>query len=529
MNFYPIVFQVGIYCLLIIIAFYSSLEVLMYMLSNEDFNYGYIIPLVVLYLMWENKDKLLQIASKPTWTGLLPIAVGVLIFWLGELGGEFYSTYLSLWFMILGLCLLHLGWEKLKTILFPVLFILTIFPPPQFIYKNASIKLKLISSEIGVSILQFLGISAYREGNIIDLGFTQLQVVDACNGLRYLIPLIILGILLSYFYKSSWWKKVVLVLTTIPISILLNGIRIASVGVLYPVWGPEVAEGFFHDFSGWLLFMISLFILLFEMWILKKVFPEPLRPEKKDLEKKHSDAPIENLNMEIHSTPLSTNRSVFYQLFQPAQFIVAVFIILSTIIISQAVEFREKIPISKSFDQFPLRIEDWTGTRRDMEQKFIDTLDLSDYVIIDYKNTDGKDVNFYVAYYESQSKGESIHSPETCLPGSGWIFQNQGSMRIPIAGKADKTMPVNRAVMEKSGYRQLVYYWFPQRGRILTNAYQLKLYTFWDALTRQRTDGALVRLVTMVYPNEEVSDAEKRMQEFTQEVVPVLNEFLPGK
>jgi EpsI family protein len=170
-----------------------------------------------------------------------------------------------------------------------------------------------------------------------------------------------------------------------------------------------------------------------------------------------------------------------------------------------------------------------------MGQEFIDTLDLSDYIIVDYVGKNGKGVNFYVAYYESQRKGESIHSPETCLPGSGWSFKQAGKTAVPLDGsKGSGSAPgasirINRAVMENAGQRQLSYFWFPQRGRILTNAYELKLFTFWDALTRQRTDGALVRLITPIYGGEEVAEAEERLQAFTRDIVPVLDGFIPGK
>ncbi|MGB5750760.1 MAG: exosortase C-terminal domain/associated protein EpsI, partial [Desulfobacterales bacterium] len=118
-------------------------------------------------------------------------------------------------------------------------------------------------------------------------------------------------------------------------------------------------------------------------------------------------------------------------------------------------------------------------------------------------------------------------SPETCLPGSGWEFRNAGSVLMPLKSCDGKPMWVNKAFMGKGTWKQLPCFWFPQRGRILTNAYQLKLYNFWDALTRQRTDGALVRVITPVYDNEELADAEKRLQSFTQAIVPVLAEFLP--
>ena len=214
-------------------------------------------------------------------------------------------------------------------------------------------------------------------------------------------------------------------------------------------------------------------------------------------------------------------------LFHPPQFVLAILLLVATLAISQGVEFREKIPLSKSFDSFPIEVDGWSGRRDVMEQTYIDSLDLSDYVIVDYTNGSGKYVNFYTAYYTSQLKGESIHSPATCLPGSGWEFRQAGSTTIPVAANGRDTMPVNRAFMEKSGVRQLSYYWFPKCGRILTNAYQLKFFTFWDALTRQRTDGALVRLITPVYENEEVEDAEARLISFTKVIVPVLNEYLP--
>ena len=144
---------------------------------------------------------------------------------------------------------------------------------------------------------------------------------------------------------------------------------------------------------------------------------------------------------------------------------------------------------------------------------------------MNYQDRQGRSVNFYTAYYESQRKGESIHSPETCLPGGGWEFREAGATAIPLQGGA--SMKVNRAFIEKGGARQLTYYWFAQRGRVLTNLYQLKLYAFWDALTRQRTDGALIRLITPVYEREKLEDAEARLQGFTREIVPVLDGFIP--
>jgi len=368
-----------------------------------------------------------------------------------------------------------------------------------------------------VAMMQLWGMSAYREGNIIDLGFTQLQVVDACSGLRYFFPLVVLGILLAYFYRARFWKSALIVISTAPLSIITNSLRIALTGLLYEFWGAEVAEDFFHGFSGWFIFMFSLGILLLEMWALNKIFPEIGEKIRLEAKGQETTEKIQNSKLSIKN------------FFSPPQFVVAVILLGATLAISQGVEFREKIPMKKSFAEFPLKVGKWIGVREYMEQKFIDDLDFSDYVIVNYEGPKGRSVNFYVGYYQTQRKGESIHSPSTCLPGSGWIFNQAGEIDISTPGYKGGSMSVRRAYMQKGAYRQLSYYWFPQRGRILTNAYQLKIYNFWDALTKHRTDGALVRVITPVYEGEGPQKAEERLQGFVREVVPILNQYLPGE
>lgn len=131
-----------------------------------------------------------------------------------------------------------------------------------------------------------------------------------------------------------------------------------------------------------------------------------------------------------------------------------------------------------------------------------------------------------MAYRESQTKGKSIHSPETCLPGSGWEFKETGVIKVPM-NEGSSTMPVNRSFIERPGEKELVYYWFPCRGRVLTNTYQLKLYNFWDALTKHRTDGALVRVITPIHEGEAVKEVDERLIAFVREVAPILKGYLP--
>ena len=478
--------------------------------NNDNFSYCYLIPFIILYLLWEKKDLIVNQKSIPKWNGILGLIVGLFFFWIGELGGEYYILYISAWLILIGLCVMNMGFQKVKLFFFPLLMILTMFPPPSFINSRITLTLKLISSKLGLMMMHAYGISAFRDGNVIDLGFTKLQVVDACSGLRYLFPMIVLSMLMAYFYHGRIWKKSMLILSSVPLTIFSNSLRIALTGILSEKFGSKAVEGFFHDFEGWLIFMFTLGILVLEIWLLNKLFPEP--KEENALEKEAVSV-------------LPEKEEIKQSLLKPPHFAVSVLFLGITLVLSQGIEFREKIPMARPFDEFPMKIVNWEGSRQTMEIKFIEKLDLSDYIMVDYQDGSGKAVNFYVAYYESQRKGESIHSPATCLRGGGWQFKQAGRSLLNLASGGK--MPVNRAIIEKKPVQQISYYWFPSRGRILTNAYEMKWYNFWDALTQQRTDGALVRIISLVYPDESVEATENRMKQFVSDINPVLKQYLP--
>ncbi len=501
---------VVIYSWLLCLLYPSSLTYLWSRWQGEDFSYCYAVPFIVAYLLWDKRERLQAVASRPSWVGLIPLLLGVGLYWLGELGGAFTALFLSLWLVAVGLLWLHLGWRKLKVIGFPVLFSLAMFTPPSVVYNTVLLKLKLISSQLGVKLMQLSGMSVYREGNIIDLGFTKLQVVDACSGLRYVIPLFIMGVLLAYFFRAPWWKRVVLVLSTLPLSIFTNSLRIAATGILYQWWGPAVAEGFFHDFSGWIIFMVCLAVLMGEMWLLKKI-----GSNGKQERAVFSHAAIPDTG---HArTPSAAS-------WRLPQFWGALLVLLATLGLAHGVDFRQKVPVAAPLEGFPLQVGPWRGEPDQLAQHYLDALHLSDYLLADYRNPQGREVNIYVAYNDSQSKGKASHSPASCLPGSGWVFEKAGLTEVPTP---QGHITVSRALMQKNGSKRLVYYWFPQRGRVLHTMIELKLFAFWDALTRQRTDGALVRVITPVYENETVGEAEGRLQHFVGRVVPVLDSYIP--
>ena len=481
---------------------------------REDFGYGYFVLPVVLYLIWEKRKQIVEMPNQPSWGGYLLTGIGILLYWLGELAGEYYTLYLSAWLVAVGLCWIRLGWPRLKVIVFPLALALSMFPPPHFLYNTLTLRLKLISTGLGVELIRLCGMSVYREGNVIDMGFTRLQVVDACSGLRYLFPLIIMALLLAYLSRCSIANKIVVVLSAVPISIVTNGLRIASVGILYQFFGPVVAEGFFHDFSGWFIFMLSAAVLYLELRLIKRFFPE---------------------QSERDSVTAGTGRIPATDAVQPASHssgfaarpVWAIVLLGLTLVLSQGFEFKEKVPVKVSFTKFPMQVGSWSGARKTLEREYLEELELSDYLLADYAENEQAGVNLYIAYSASQRKGKSSHSPATCLPGGGWSFKESGLVVVPLAD--GRNHQVARVLMEKNGLKQVAYYWFPQRGRTLTNLYELKFYTFWDSLTNGRSDGALVRIITPVPEGAPTETADARLRAFIREIAPRLDTFIPGK
>jgi len=490
-----------------ILLFASSYQDMVKWWDTSDYNYCYLVPVIAGYLLWERRSAL-RLPSSPSWAGMLVVAMGLFLYLLGELGGHLFSINLSSWILLFGLLWLHFGWSKLRAIVFPVCMLGAMIPLPSVVNTTLTSGLKLISSKFGVMILQASGVAVFQDGNVIDLGFTRMEVVEACSGLRYFFPLILVAILLAAHHKARFWQRCLLVLSAVPFSVLTNSLRIAAMGWLYPLMGNGILEGFWHEFLGWLLFMLTIVLLMAEMRVL--LWLAPMTPVQ----------PLRNYSLAEEPAPGQRPMAPLT--------LVALAMLAVTATVTQTINFREQLPLVRPLAEFPMTIGEWQGKTSALEQKFLDVLHLSDYLQADYVNSQGRSVGVYVGYYESQTKGESTHSPEVCLPGSGWLFKDSGLTNAPV-GPAGAMAEVKRVVMGKNGVQMLMYYWYPQRGRVLSNPFQLKWYTFVDALTKQRTDGALVRLIAIVYENEKPEDAEARLQGFVRQVGPQLNNFLPGK
>src|SRR3989344_138369 len=495
-------------------TFYAGIKEIVYIWNiREEYSYGYLIPFITAFLIWQKKNVLATTRFSGSWIGILIVCLGLILFILGTLSTITTIVQYALLIVVIGVALSVMGWEGLKPILIPSLFLVFMVPLPSFFLNNLSSQLQLLSSTIGVEVTRLFGVSVYLEGNVIDLGSYKLQVVEACSGLRYLFPLMSLSFICAYIFNGAFWKKAIIFFSSIPITVLMNSVRIGVIGVLVEYWGASQAEGFLHDFEGWVVFMACFGVILVEIWALARI-----GGDKKAL----SDV----FNLDFPG-PLPKDANI-RQRSLPKQHLVAGGLLVLAAVSSYFIAARAEIhPERTEFASFPMKLGNWQGSRESMEKIYLDVLKLDDYILATFADDRKNPVNLYVAYYLSQKAGESAHSPRSCIPGGGWQIKSISPHVLEGVMYGNAPLKVNRLIIQKGEDRHLVYYWFQQRGRIITNEYMVKWYLFQDALTRNRTDGAMVRLITPVRPGVDLAEADRLLAGFVKTIGTSLRDRVP--
>jgi exosortase D (VPLPA-CTERM-specific) len=482
-------------------------------IDSPEYSHGLLIPPVAAFLIWQQKDRLERIPFDGSWWGVALTLFGGAMLVVGQLGTVYTLVQYAYVVTVYGLVLSFLGGRAFRLIAIPMLILMFMIPLPQFVLANLSTKLQLLSSQIGVDVMRVFDVTVFVEGNVIDLGGYKLQVAEACSGLRYLFPLMTIGFLMAYFYKGALWKRFLLFLSSIPITVLMNSIRVGVIGITVERWGISMAEGFLHEFQGWMIFMISIAMMLGEIVLLNRLGRE--------------DGTWRQLFGVEFPNPTPAGSPSRRRLV-PATFMVASALLMLFIVTTIALPRPAEIyPVRTGFAEFPMQLGAWHGRRQSLDGVYSNALQLDDYVLADYVNSAGDAVDLYIPYYRSQRKGEAVHSPRSCLPGGGWQMRDFGQRKLAAVLVDGQALRVNRAVIELGNERELVYYWFAQRGRVIDNEFMVKWWLFWDALTRHRTDGAMIRVITPLPPATSVADADRRMTEFIGKFVPRLSAYIP--
>lgn len=230
--------------------------------TDGNYSHGFFIIPIAAYLAWERRERFAAAAQKPSAFGLIVILGSILVLAGGILGSELFLTRISILGTAVGVVLFFFGWARLRILAFPLAFLFLMIPLPAIIFNQIAFPLQLLASRFGETTLGAVDIPVLREGNVLILANTTLEVAEACSGIRSLISLLTLGIVFGYFADSRSWVRTVIALSSVPVAIVANGARVAGTGIAAHYIGPAAAEGFFHEFSGWIVFIAAFAMML---------------------------------------------------------------------------------------------------------------------------------------------------------------------------------------------------------------------------------------------------------------------------
>ena len=270
----------AILTLLVGYLYSSVLAGLVYDWDNDpNYSHGFLVPFLSAYFLWERWTPMAKIAPTPNLLGIPLLLFGVLMLVIGTIGAELFTQRISLIVVISGLILIILGKNFLYHLSLPIAFLIFMIPLPAIVINTIAFPLQIFAAQTAAFCLFNLGIPVLREGNLITLATSTLEVAEACSGLRSLMALLALGSVYGYFSQRVMWKQWALVLISIPIAILANAFRVTGTGVLANYWGPEAAEGFYHTFEGWIVFVVAFVLLLLSGMLISRIGkPAPASP-----------------------------------------------------------------------------------------------------------------------------------------------------------------------------------------------------------------------------------------------------------
>ena len=275
--------------------------------TDENYSHGLLVPLIIGYILWLQRDKFATEPARPSvLLGGLAVAFSLFALWTGVAGAELYTQRMSLVLLIAGTVVYFFGLGFLRLILIPLGLLILAIPIPAIIFNKIAFPLQLFASRCAVWSMSLLGIPVLRQGNVIELkplnsfDTKKLEVVEACSGIRSLMTLMTLAVVFAYFThprsddshgprgKFGWlrsfgfWRAVIIVGSAVPIAILTNASRVSGTGILSHYYGTGVADGFFHSFSGWAIYVVAFLLLFLVGWIVARFRPRSVgKPDDK--------------------------------------------------------------------------------------------------------------------------------------------------------------------------------------------------------------------------------------------------------
>jgi EpsI family protein len=480
--------------------------------EHENFSYGFLIPFIVLYLLWQERELLRPLPIRATPLGALSLLSALAIGLIGKVVADQFTMRLSMVLALGGLVHLLLGKRYLKALLFPLAYLLLMIPPPYLFVKQIAYHLRVFDAALAAGVVQALGIPIYRDSYFLHLPNITLEVADVCSGTASLFAMIALGTIYARFLPVRLHSKAVVMAGTIVFPVLANLFRIILVSASVYYYGPVMLGAFFHHFTGTFTFLLSLMMLLFLGEVLRR----------KDQSKVFGEA-LSDKGRNIDEGIQGKSRSSGY--LWTVSFSLALALLTFAFYFSGATEKEYRVPLTSGLRGLPVRLGSFVLSQRDWTEPYRDS-NAEIAISRTYEGGTAKEpLELYVGYRGHQTASARLQSPLIHFPDDHWNFVSVESDPLTIPGM--EPISVNWMLTQKSDVKRLVLYWYQARGRTFSNELGYRLEQTKSLIFRGRTDAAVIRIATPLTESENVEQAKVRLKEFTVFLYPSLLQILP--
>lgn len=472
--------------------------------GDGNYSHGFFVPILVGYIIWSKRKELKGTQLRPFWPAVIFVFLSGLILLAGQLTVHRFSQNLSFILMIFSLILLVLGTAWTKKLLFPLAFLIFMIPLPELFTRKVTWPLQLFSSYISTNFLSTLNYPVFREGNIIQLSNITLSVVEACSGLRSILALSFLAATSAYFVLKSNWKRIFIIFCAFPVAIMLNWARITGTALIATHLGTELALGFFHNFSGLLIFAVASILIGAIMLFLRNKEDQTTSGKTREIQAVQS-------KITIKSSTILVSSLVLFALSLYANFL-----------------FSLKPLPPVDLDLFPVRIGPYVGTSNLINPAVTEFSRVTQDRSFTFRDLNKPPIQVYLGYYRTgrDLKG-FFHGTDVCLPGAGWKILRKEKIYLTSPGFEERPVEAVRYVSTKSGVTQILVTWIQAGHNTGTGARQMRFKLFLNTIIHLKySDVTKIMIQTVLSPEESEEQALARLREFISTFYPTFNKLV---